>query len=229
MQVSSHQTSNRERLKLNVNGITIEDDRSIKILGWWITPDGKLFYHLNKIRGHVYRTISQLKPFLKNMNLDQRRQVVYAKALSIAEYGLPLYCGQVEAVKDKLTTIFMRANRAILHQPVPLKTKNKWICRQIKVKSPRQLILEAGAKLIHRIVNQRSPPQIYEQLTFPRLIRKTARIGVSNVPRTQKCKRSTIYQVVKIFNNLPNNLKFVPPKLFKKLISKRSIQEIPTD
>ena len=57
----------------------------------------------------------------------------------------------------------------------------------------------------------------------------TARIRLANVPQTKKCKRSTIYQMIGLFNGLPNELKFLPPKTFKRIISKRSIAGIPDD
>ena len=108
-----------------------------------------------------------------------------------------------------------------------MKTKNKWICRKIGVKTPRQLILESGAKVITGIVNTGKPFQQFNQLIFPRRFRKTARLNTKKVPRTQKGRRTTFYRLVSIFNNLTDDLKFLHPKIFKKVISKRAIQEIP--
>ena len=110
-----------------------------------------------------------------------------------------------------------------------MKTKNKWICRKIRVKTPRQLILESGAKVISGIVNPGRPYQLYNQLIFPRKFRKTARLSTKKVPHTQKGRRTTFYRLVSIFNSLADNLKFLHPKIFKRAISKRAIQEIPID
>ena len=43
--------TNRRRNKVIIHAANsqIEDDYAIKILGWWISPDGKVNYHLNKI------------------------------------------------------------------------------------------------------------------------------------------------------------------------------------
>ena len=82
--------------------------------------------------------------------MKQRQEVVYAKALSIAQYGLPLFSGQTEVIKDRLTAIFMRANRTIYGMPVPLETKNQWICKQIGVKTTRQQVIEANLKFTHK-------------------------------------------------------------------------------
>ena len=110
-----------------------------------------------------------------------------------------------------------------------MKTKNKWICRKIGVKTPRQLILESAAKVITGIVNTGRPYQQFNQLTFPRRVRKTAKLNTMRVPRTQKGRRTTFFRLVRIFNNLPDDLKFLHPKMFKKVIAKRSIQEVPID
>merc|ERR1711954_374335 len=107
--------------------------------------------------GSVCKTLAGLKPFMKVLNLQQRRQIVYQKALSILEYGLPLYVGQCKFIKDRVSTLYMRANRLIYHDPLPLKTKNKWICRKVGVKMLRQIILQAGAKIINSIVNTGRP------------------------------------------------------------------------
>ena len=123
----------------------------------------------------------------------------------------------------------MRANRAIYSMPLPLKTKNAYICRKIGIKTPRQLILEAGAKFMHKIVNTQTPPEIFDQLTFPRKFRRNARINIKTSPRTKKCRRSTIYSTLALFNSLHSSLKYVHPKIFKKLIEKRKILEIPGD
>ena len=179
--------------------------------------------------GITFKALSDISPFLKHMSLENRRQVVYSKVLGAAFYGLEMYTGQPEIIKDKFMAMIMRANRAIYSMPLPLKTKNAYICRKIGIKTPRQLILEAGAKFMHKIVNTQTPPEIFDQLTFPRKFRRNARINIKTSPRTKKCRRSTIYSTLALFNSLHSSLKYVHPKIFKKLIEKRKILEIPGD
>ena len=123
----------------------------------------------------------------------------------------------------------MRANREIYGMPLPMKTKNALICRKIGKKTPRQLILEAGAKFINKIINTQTPPEIFKQLVFPRKFRKNTKIYTKRAPRTQKCRRSTVYSSLTIFNSLHHSLRYLHPKIFKRLIEKRRILEIPTD
>ena len=113
--------------------------------------------------------------------------------------------------------------------PLPLKTKNAVICRKIGKKTPRQLILEEGAKFMAKIVNTQNPPEIFSMLIFPRKFRKNALIRTKNTPRTKKCRRSTLYSTLAIFNSLHHSLKYNHPKIFKRLIEKRKILEIPFD
>ena len=118
------------------------------------------------------------------------------------------------------------SKKQTLHRYWPLKTKNSYICRKIGKKTPRQLILEAGAKFIAKIINTQTPPEIYNMLVFPRKFRKNAMIYTKSAPRTKKCRRSTIYSTLAIFNSLHHSLKYNHPKIFKRLIEKRRILEI---
>ena len=127
-----------------------------------------MLHHLDKIRGSIYNELGTLKPYMNYMTLKERREIVYSKALGISNYGLGLYIGQLEQVKDKITSIYMRANRQIYNQPLPLKTKNIWICKKIGVKTPRQMITDAGLKFIHSVVNKQMPPEIFKLLKFPK-------------------------------------------------------------
>ena len=170
-----------------------------------------------------------VKPFLRYMNLDQRQQIVEAKVLSIPMYGIALYIGQNQLTKDRLTTIFMRAYKEIYAKYVPLKTKNDYICRQVKMKTPRQVIVQEALKFISKVINTQRPGQIFKMISFPRRPRKNARLEIDRAPRTVKCRRSLLYKSLRQFNNLHSSLKFLHPKIFKKIIVKRKILEVPDD
>merc|ERR1711954_520962 len=211
------------RLTLELGEDKVKSDLSIKILGWWITPDNKLNHYISKIKGPIYRTLAEIKPYLQFMNLKQRREVIYSKALSIVNYGLALYTGQTEEIKDKMTALMMKGNRMIYNKPVLEGMKKEWICKQIQVKTPRQMMAEAAAKEMHRIVNTQAPPELYKLLVFPTHFRKAAKIALNHYPRTKKCHRSLFYKSLQQFNSLPEDLKYCHPKMFKRLIKKRRI------
>ena len=223
-------SENRHRkLTLNLGNDVIKNDLSIKILGWWITPDNKLSHHMAKVKGPIYKTLSEIKPYLGFLNIKQRREIIYSKALSILSYGLALYAGQTEEVKDKMTAIMMRGNRMIINGPILQNTKNEIICKQAGVKTPRQLMAEAATKVMHTIINTQAPPVLFKQLVFPTYFRRAAKIAIKNYPRTKRCRRSLFYKSLQYFNSLPEDIKYCHPKLFKRLIRKRRIQEVPID
>merc|ERR1711954_499064 len=97
----------------------------------------------------------------------------------------------------------------------PWDTKNHWICKKVGVKTPRQQILEASMKIIHKVINTQTPRQIFNKLSFSTHFRICAPVRVRDSPRTIKCRRSTIYKAIQTFNKLDNNIKYIHPKTFK--------------
>ena len=74
-----------KRFKIIVNDDEyIQDDLAVKVLGLWVTPDGYMSHHISKMKGPVIQTIAKLKPYIRYMNLSDRKEIIYSKALSIA-------------------------------------------------------------------------------------------------------------------------------------------------
>ena len=122
------------------------------------------------------------------LSLKKRKDIVYLKVLSIVEYGLPLYIGQTNYIKDKLTTIYRLVNLAKYGMPLPYNTRNSWICHKIGVKTTEHLIVESASKLMHKIINMGRPKQIFDLLKFQSKFRCVARISVKKPPRTKTCR-----------------------------------------
>ena len=95
------------------------------------------------------------------------------------------------------------------------------------MKTPRQMVLEAAAKIMHSVINTQAPPELYKMLEFPKHFRKAAPVGLKSYPRTKKCRRSLFYTALRQFNDLPEDLKYCTPQIFKRLVNKRKICEVP--
>ena len=115
----------------------------------------------------------------------------------------------------------------IYGKPLELNTNSLWICNQIGVTTPEQLIVEAAIKSMHRVINTQKPPHIFNQIVFQRNFRLAANLSTIHNPRTVRCRRSLFYKSLRQFNNLKPNLKYCHPKQFKKIIEKRDILEVP--
>ena len=62
---------------------------------------------------------------------------------------------------------------------------------------------------------------------FPKHFRKAAQVGLKSYPRTKKCSRSIFYRALMQFNDLPEELRYCHPKMFKRMVRKRRIREVP--
>ena len=97
------------RIKVNDTDF-VEDDLAVKVLGWWLTVDGHLQHHINKIKGTVCQQLAKIKPYVNFLSIKERREFIYSKALSIAGYGLEFFFGQTQTVKDSISVLYMRGN-----------------------------------------------------------------------------------------------------------------------
>ena len=103
------------------------------------------------------------------------------------------------------------------------------LCRKIGVKMTRQQIIEASLKFTHKMSNMKKPKQLFKLLRIPRHFRPTSTLAIINPPRMKKCHRSLFYKLMRQFNDLPNHLKYISPKDFKKEIGRQTIREVPDD
>ena len=155
--IINSEESRHKRISFKVNNCqSIEDDLAVKVLGWWVTSDGHMRHHTNKIRGPVCNQLSKLKPYIQFLSLKERKELVSSKALSIVKYGLEQYFGQTKTIKDSIGALIMRCYKLIYGRPLEINSNSEWICSQIRVKTPNQLIAESALKLIHRIINKKS-------------------------------------------------------------------------
>ena len=94
-------------------GETIREDNAIRILGFLKNNRDSYDSHLGQINGRVCKVLSEIRPYLKHMNLKTRRETIYAKAASLLLYGSELFTGQTEWTQRKITSILIKCNREI--------------------------------------------------------------------------------------------------------------------
>ena len=83
------------------------------------------------------------------MSLKERREALYAKAVSVWSYSLPLYFGLTQTMKDRPTAVVVICNRTIYMHPILENKSNQWICKQIGVKTPRKWVYDSTLNFIH--------------------------------------------------------------------------------
>ena len=143
----------------------IKEDNSIKILGIYKNNRDNYDTHLNVISSRVNNALYKVRPLLKNMNLKNRRQIIYSKIASTALYGFELIFGQTQWTDSKFMAILMRCNRAIYARDY-YKVSNYRICKDISVDPPRDQCAKAALRFIHKVIRSGKPQQLYDKLKF---------------------------------------------------------------
>ena len=114
MTKTKENNQNRNRVSfLTSKDERIEEDWSIKILGFHKNGRDSYDTHLNSVKGRVIRALTDISHLLKHMDLKTRKEVVYAKAGAIALYGAELFTAQSKWTRKKHTAILMRCNSSI--------------------------------------------------------------------------------------------------------------------
>ena len=88
-----------------------------------------------KISTSTAKSLEEVRPSLKYMNLKNRREIVNSKCNYIATYGLELLFGQTKWTQKEPTAIIMRNHRAVFMKDF-FKISNRRICAEICVDKP---------------------------------------------------------------------------------------------
>ena len=201
---------------------TIECDKQIKILGWWSNQANTMETHFFRIKSAVHHSAYLLKPALKHLNLNQRKEVVNAKILSKLSYGLALYIGQSEQVKSKLYALIMFCYR-LMYAKNTYMMRNSKICDELGVDYPDQLLIKSALSFTHKICLLKRPADLTALFRSQRLSRKETQISMVYIPRTQKFQCIFINKAFELFNKLDTKFRNLSVKNFKILIAKHTI------
>ena len=61
--------------------MNLENDLSMKILGFWRNSRGSLDTHLGKVSATAAKALNDIKPYLKHLNTNKRKEVVFSGAI----------------------------------------------------------------------------------------------------------------------------------------------------
>ena len=191
----------------------------MKILGFMRNARNNFDSHLAMVNSIVSKKLNELKPYLNLMNLKNRREVVYSKVASIAQYGYELCAGANQNTLQKLNTVLMKCNKAIFNKSY-MRVSNDKICRDIKVDPPLTMCRKATVKLIHKILVDRTPMQLYEKIRFNNKHRKCSKLHLNTNFRKEVNKQTLLHTSIKLYNELPPAIKYLPKSKFAREVKK---------
>ena len=172
--------------------------------------------------------LSLLRNKMNLVNLKARKEIARSKIIPSLTYGAPLFASETSDLIHIFHTAMMSIYRAIKNRFV-YRESCRQICLAIEEPLPKQLLKRYLFSFAHKVIHQKRPRTIYNTLKFPTFPRKCKDIFSSLQARTDRRKRTLTLRVPKIFNSIPQELKYVNPQVFKTRIKKYDIADIPID
>ena len=208
-----------EELELKTEKKLVKPQEQIKLLGWIVNKRMDLESNANEMIKQVSNMLHIGNGVAKYMS--EKTRIKYAKSymMSRVTYGLPLYCGSNENTKKKIHNIILKICRWT-RRSYCFKESCSSICRSVNVELPDENILKSTAIFSHNTLSKRKPKQIVKLIRMPRT-RAQAKLSIKYKHSSSKFERTLIYQAVQVYNeNVPNDLKSLEAKEFKKKIRK---------
>ena len=160
--------------------------------------------------------LNKLKPVEKVLTTKTRIMISRSLMISRLMYGMPLFLGETQKNRYKIHQTVMKLSRWSL-KSYCFKTSVKEICQRVGWETPRQMLLKSSAMFILNIIQNRKPNQLIEAIRFPRT-RPGAQMTTKHNPKTETYRRSTIYQLVQLYNQLPQHTKNCGQEDLKKIM-----------
>ena len=143
--------------------------------------------------------------------------------LSKLYYGMPLYLGETQATKHRIYQTHMMLVRWI-HNSFCFRKSIISMCREIKWNAPAQQMQKSSVIYFHGILSSAQPEQVLDLVRLPRT-RPSAELSTKYTPKTEAYKNSCIYQMVDLYNKIPDWYKNQDHQMFKSEVKKNYISD----
>ena len=209
------------KVKLKTSSETVNPKSQFKVLGWITNHKFTMESHINKVASIIAGKIHQFKPIAKYSSEDVRLRYAQAHLLSIVQYGLPLYSGETQNVRGKVHKIWMTIAR-FCKQSYCFKISTHKILKSLSLKSAEQTTEMQTAIHIHKIIKTGRPYNVKGLIRQPRT-RTSAKLYPKYFSNTKILDKNIYIRGIKVYNSLPDELKNMEPKQFKKRIKSHYI------
>ena len=118
----------------------------------------------------------------------------------------------------------MRINRWV-HGGQTFKEASTKICKKINRPLPEQEILRSNAKFAHKLMGNTEIGSLQRYIARPR--RSTSKLYHSNPKK--KLYRTPFEHHIQVYNQLPEDLKYIKPKTLAIKLKKRDVEYTPED
>ena len=197
----------------------------IKLLGWFFNERLSYDSTINQNIGLIQNKINKLQDCSKLLSVKQRTMIANCHMLSLLHYGSPLFIGQDERIIDAVHKCQMVVSRWCRGGFCFKESVNN-ISSSLGWSNPRQMIVNYAALQIKKVVFTGKPSTLAELIRFPRS-RTNAQLGKNFDIQTKHGRKSFMNHAINIYNILPDYLKQVDVKHYKKAAKKFKIEYKP--
>lgn len=138
----------------------------IRILGIFSNDSNNMSSQKSFISRNMMYKLSKFKPALEVTNKHQKQYIIKSYILPVLTYCLPLFIGQLEVIKERLSVTMMKLYRIMYNNNMYL-VRSARICNEVKMLEPGKLVAQQTVIFIHRIICRQTPKQIFNLIEFP--------------------------------------------------------------
>ena len=215
----------RDDIRIEDGPDIIKPKPQIRILGWYLNFRLSYDTTVNQTVSIVNHRLQKLREISSFMTEKQKIIAVNSYILSKLQYGMPLLIGENENVITTIHRSVMMLAR-FCKGSFCFKVSINSICNSIGWDGPRQMITKQTAFIMKKILSNHKPKQLFEQVRQPRT-RTKAKLGKMFKTQTKTGKKTFLNHGIEVYNCLPDELKEMSVKQFKRKLKKTYIHYIP--
>ena len=221
---SNYRLSNNPKINLQIDGQTIQQVRTVKLLGLWLDSTLSWSEHIDKVVGKMGRAVAITRKCVPFLTSNLFRQVVCSLVLCHLDYCSVVWSSASNVLIQKLQVAQNKAARLVLGcsyraSVTDMHVRLGWL----NVKERLSAIL---LKQFHRVINTHTPTFFYKNITCNSSNHSYSTRGASDGqitlprPNSNSMKRAAFYRSVTLWNSLPNIIRQISDKVhFKRKLN----------
>lgn len=218
---SKYRLSDNPKMNIQVNGQTIQQVKTVKLLGLWLDCTLSWSDHINKVVAKMGRAVAMTLKCAPFLNSQLFSRVVCTLVLCHLDYCSVVWSAASNCLLSKLQVAQNKAARLVLGcssrtSVAEMHERLAWL--MVKHRLSANILI-----YFHRIINTQTPKFLYDNIiycsnTHSHYTRgaKSGQITLT-LPKSDSMKRTVFYRSTVFWNNLPVVVREIKGKTgFKK-------------
>ena len=209
------------KVETNDDETDVKQQNQVKILGFITNKRGNNDCQISKIVSEISNMFNVANKNRKYMNEKTRRAFVNSHIMGRLNYNMPIIAAGTNCQRARIVKLMHQAARFIRNDYCFRESIHS-IMRSIEWKMPVEIIEEASAKYMQKVIYNKKPIDIYNEIKMPRT-RACVKPIMERPPKSSRMENSIINTALHNNNRLPPDLKDLKPKKLKKELLKTKL------